>query len=106
MERTNFPAEKLKETHRKRVVEDEVHVLFECAPESRLIKLRADFLGSLAAREPGLRALYGSIPNYEFLLVVIPSHKAVQILARYIHLVVCVFQDTPRYFPSAFKRTV
>ncbi|KAJ7812593.1 hypothetical protein B0H13DRAFT_1666147, partial [Mycena leptocephala] len=87
-------------------VEDEVHALFECAAEPRLLELRADFLGRLAERDPGLRALYGAIPNYEFLLAVIPSRKAVQILARYIHLVLCVFQDTPRYFPLAFKRIV
>ncbi|KAJ7864656.1 hypothetical protein B0H13DRAFT_2353537 [Mycena leptocephala] len=55
-------------------VEDEVHALFECAAEPRLIEFRADFLGRLAERDPGLRALYGSIPNYEF-------------FARYIHLV-------------------
>ncbi|KAJ7694012.1 hypothetical protein B0H14DRAFT_3530891 [Mycena olivaceomarginata] len=87
-------------------VEDEVHALFDCVTEPRLIELRANFLGSLATRDPGLRALYGSIPNYEFLLQVISSRKAVQIFAKHIYLVLCVFQDTPRYFPLAFRNTV
>ncbi|KAF7338065.1 Reverse transcriptase domain-containing protein [Mycena venus] len=86
-------------------VEDEVHALFDCVAEPRLIELRADFLGDLATRDPGLRALYGSISNYEFLLAVIPSRKAVQLFAKYIHLVLCAFQDTPRYSPVAFRTT-
>ncbi|KAF7362393.1 hypothetical protein MVEN_00586400 [Mycena venus] len=90
------------ETHRFRASSDSVG----SAEEPRLIELRADFLGDLATRDPGLRALYGSIStDYEFLLAVIPSRKAVQLFAKYIHLVLCAFQDTPRYSPVAFRTT-
>ncbi|KAJ7881351.1 hypothetical protein B0H14DRAFT_2224298, partial [Mycena olivaceomarginata] len=77
-------------------VEDEVHVPFDCIAEPRLIELKANFLGSLATRDPGLRAIYGSIPNYEFLLKVISSREAVQMFAKHTYLVLCVFQDTPQ----------
>jgi hypothetical protein len=87
-------------------VEDEVHALFDCVAELRLIELRTNFLSSLATRDPGLRALYESILNYEFLLEVISSRKAVQMFVKHTYLVLCIFQDTPRYFPLAFRSTV
>ncbi|KAJ7811341.1 hypothetical protein B0H14DRAFT_2378434 [Mycena olivaceomarginata] len=84
-------------------VEDEVHALFDCSAEPRLIVLRNEFLKTLAENDPGIRALHGTISNYEFLLRLVPSRKAVKIFAKYIYLVLSVFQETPRYFPVVFR---
>jgi hypothetical protein len=80
-----------------------VHALFDCTAENRLIELRAQFVNSLRDRDPALVDLYGVIPNYEFLLKLVSSRKAVQQFAKYVYLSLGIFDETPRYFPVAFR---
>ncbi|KAJ7659818.1 hypothetical protein DFH06DRAFT_909012, partial [Mycena polygramma] len=80
-------------------VEDEVHTLFDCVADARLVELRADFLQVLTGRDATARSLYTTIPNYEFMLKLVSSRKVVQIFAKYIFLVLELFQMTPRFFP-------
>ncbi|KAF7356855.1 Reverse transcriptase domain-containing protein [Mycena venus] len=84
-------------------VEDEVHALFDCTNEPRLVTLRTTFLDELASRDPAVRATYLAVPNYDFLLKMVASKKAVQLFAKYIFLVLSLFQETPRFFPVVFR---
>ncbi|KAJ7679003.1 hypothetical protein DFH06DRAFT_1165435 [Mycena polygramma] len=84
-------------------VEDEVHALFDCVADARLVELRADFLQVLTGRDATARSLYTTVPNYEFMLKLVSSRKAVQIFAKYIFLVLELFQMTPRFFPVVFR---
>ncbi|KAJ6626089.1 hypothetical protein B0H10DRAFT_1906984 [Mycena sp. CBHHK59/15] len=84
-------------------VEGEVRAIFDCIAEGRLIQLRTEFLKELTICDLGIARLYGSMPNYDFMLKLVPSRKAVRIFAKFIYLVLCVFQDTPCYFPVVFR---
>ncbi|KAJ6487246.1 hypothetical protein C8R47DRAFT_979351 [Mycena vitilis] len=84
-------------------VEDEVHALFDCAGEAQLIDLRADFLRALACSDGAVWELYTTIPNYEFMLKLVASRKAVQLFAKFIFLVLELFQTAPRFFPVVFR---
>ncbi|KAJ7163707.1 hypothetical protein C8R46DRAFT_901951 [Mycena filopes] len=84
-------------------VEDEVHALFDCIDDAGLLDLRRNFLDSLAACDPVVWGLYTVIPNYDFMLRLVASRKAVQIFAKYIFLVLSLYQDTPRYYPLVFR---
>ncbi|KAJ7450879.1 hypothetical protein FB451DRAFT_1526864, partial [Mycena latifolia] len=80
-------------------VEDEVHALFDCCAEIRLVQLRARFLDRLAICDPLLRASYTQLPSYEFLLKLVSSRNAVQAFAKYVFDMFDLFQQFPRYFP-------
>ncbi|KAK7017643.1 reverse transcriptase domain-containing protein [Favolaschia claudopus] len=84
-------------------VEDEAHALFGCDQEPRLLKLREEFLVALERLTPELRLRYGSITSYEFLLSLVSSHDAVKAFARYIYLILSVYQETAAFVPLAFK---
>lgn len=62
---------------------------------ARLVRLRAEFLDSLLRVDPESLALYGSIRNYEFILGLVPSRKAVRLFAKYIYLILCLPRDPP-----------
>ncbi|KAF7347327.1 Reverse transcriptase domain-containing protein [Mycena venus] len=111
VERLRYPAryrEAIPRQHRLcrlclAAVEDEVHALFDCTAELRLVQLRSQFLEALRERDPVLGALYGKISNYDFLLKLVSSRKAVQQFAKHIYLTLRLFEETPRYFPVAFR---
>ncbi|KAJ7140770.1 hypothetical protein C8R44DRAFT_726490 [Mycena epipterygia] len=84
-------------------VEDEVHALFDCDAEPRLVELRSHFMQQLAHCDPMMHASHMEMSNYDFMLKLISSRKAIQVFAKYIYLVLCLFQETPRYFPVAFR---
>jgi hypothetical protein len=84
-------------------VEDEAHALFDCTTDPSLLSLRSAFLDALATCDPETRATYRTVPNYNFLLMMVASKKAVQLFAKYIFLVLNVFQDTPRFYPVVFR---
>ncbi|KAJ6518168.1 hypothetical protein C8R47DRAFT_1062706 [Mycena vitilis] len=81
-------------------VEDEVHALFDCAGEAQLIDLRAR---ALACSDGAVWELYTMIPNYKFMLKLVASRKAVQLFAKFIFLVLELFQTAPRFFPVVFR---
>ncbi|KAJ7162220.1 hypothetical protein C8R46DRAFT_904152 [Mycena filopes] len=85
-------------------VEDEVHALFDCVHEPGLVQLRSDFLDSLALRDPVVWASYGVLRNYDFMLRLVASRKAVELFAKYIFCILNVFQNTPRFCPLVFRR--
>jgi len=70
-----------------------------------MVGLRAQFLDVLRGHDPVLHALYGKISNYNyiFLFKLVSSRKAVQQFAKYIYLTLRSFDETPRYFPVAFR---
>jgi hypothetical protein len=84
-------------------VEDEVHALLDCTATPRLVDLRLDFLATLETCDRAAWEAYSHISNYAFLLKLIPSRKAVQAFAKYIFLVLSLFDETPRYVPVAFR---
>jgi hypothetical protein len=57
---------------------------------------------SLQDRDP-VMDLYGLISNYEFFLKLVSSRKAVQQFVKYVDLTLGIFDETPRYFPVAFR---
>ncbi|KAJ6488208.1 hypothetical protein C8R47DRAFT_1216012 [Mycena vitilis] len=67
------------------------------------MELRADFLQALAGCDGAMQSLHTTIPNYEFMLKLVSSRKAVQLFAKYIFLVLELFQATPRFFPVVFR---
>ncbi|KAJ7205131.1 hypothetical protein B0H12DRAFT_1282487, partial [Mycena haematopus] len=87
-------------------VEEEAHALFGCVAESRLVEIREEFLAKLASDDPGLRLMYGTMPEYEFLLAVVASRKAVVVFAKFVFLVLQTFRECPAFVPVAFKVTV
>ncbi|KAF7357586.1 Reverse transcriptase domain-containing protein [Mycena sanguinolenta] len=87
-------------------VEDEAHALFGCVADSRLVDFRKEFLAKLAGDDPDLRKAHSTIPDYEFLLAVVQSRKAVVVFARFVFLVLQIFQETPAFIPLAYKVTV
>ncbi|KAJ7453207.1 hypothetical protein FB451DRAFT_955944, partial [Mycena latifolia] len=80
-------------------VEDEVHALFDCTAQDRLVQLRSRFLASLSICDPSVRALHMQMSNYDFLLKLVSSRKAVEAFAKYVFDVLDLFQGFPRYFP-------
>ncbi|KAJ7478976.1 hypothetical protein FB451DRAFT_1395588 [Mycena latifolia] len=84
-------------------VEDEVYALFDCTSEPRLVEIRGRFLAKLYKCDPVLRASYSQMPNYQFLLKLTASRKAVQIFAMYVFDTLGLFQEFPRYFPVVFR---
>ncbi|KAJ7044790.1 hypothetical protein C8F04DRAFT_1389078 [Mycena alexandri] len=84
-------------------VEDEVHALFDCTAELRLMQLRARFLASLSVCDPKVHTLYGQITNYDFLLQLVSTRKGVKVFAKYVYNVLALFQEFPRYFPVVFR---
>ncbi|KAJ7494670.1 hypothetical protein B0H11DRAFT_2002927 [Mycena galericulata] len=84
-------------------VEDEVHALFDCVANPRLLELRARFLDSLTFCDPVVRASYMEMSTYDFMLKLIASRKAIQSFAKYIFLVLNLFQEFPLYFPVIFR---
>ncbi|KAF8152673.1 hypothetical protein K438DRAFT_1864286 [Mycena galopus ATCC 62051] len=87
-------------------VEDKVHALFGCVTEARLVDHRTIFLAALAGLDPATHSLYGSVPDYDFLIALISSRKAVAILAKFVHAILQTFQEFPAYFPVAFRSPV
>ncbi|KAJ7018011.1 hypothetical protein C8F04DRAFT_1330302 [Mycena alexandri] len=85
-------------------VEDEVHALFDCTAELRLMQLRARFLASLSVCDPKVHALYVQITNYDFLLQLVSTRKGVKVFAKYVYNVLALFQEFPQYFPVVFRR--
>ncbi|KAJ7018996.1 hypothetical protein C8F04DRAFT_1324564, partial [Mycena alexandri] len=84
-------------------VEDEAHALPDCTHQAHIVELRSRFLDSLARCDPVVWGSYGVIPNYDFMLKVAASRKAVQWFAKYIFLILGAFQETPRFFPVVFR---
>ncbi|KAJ7127518.1 hypothetical protein C8R43DRAFT_1210690 [Mycena crocata] len=84
-------------------VEDKTHALLDCNTEERLVMLRSDFLDGISSRDPTLLALHGTMSNYDFLLRLIASRKLVQWVAKYIFNVLTLYQESPRFFPVAFR---
>lgn len=87
----------------RRAVEDEVHALFDCSADFRLVDLRTDFLDSLLNCDPVAHALSVSHSSYEFMIKLVSSRKAVKLFAKYIYQVLNIFDGTPRYFPLVFR---
>jgi hypothetical protein len=87
-------------------VEDEVHALFGCTAEDRLLQIRSRFLDMLSSCDPTVRALHKRVSNYDFLLRLVSPRKAVQAFAKYVFDVLNFFQEFPRYFPVVFRNTV
>ncbi|KAJ6536218.1 hypothetical protein B0H19DRAFT_1271009 [Mycena capillaripes] len=69
----------------------------------RLVNMRTDFLAALNICDTALRDAYMKIPNYDFMLKLISSRKAVQVFAKYICLVLGLFDESPRYFPVVLR---
>ncbi|KAJ6551328.1 hypothetical protein B0H19DRAFT_950919 [Mycena capillaripes] len=84
-------------------IEDEVHALFDCSASPRLVNLRSDFLAALKVCDPAILEAYLKILNYNFMLKLISSRKAVQAFAKYICLVLGLFDESPRYFPVVLR---
>jgi hypothetical protein len=84
-------------------VEDEVHALFDCTGNARLVELRARFLDKLSGCDPALHESYTQLTTYGFLLRLIPSRKAVQLFAMFVFDVLGLFQEFPRFFPVVFR---
>ncbi|KAJ6560389.1 hypothetical protein B0H19DRAFT_944586 [Mycena capillaripes] len=84
-------------------IEDEVHALFDCTANARLIELRSQFLNSLKFLDPTTADAYMIMSSYNFMLKVFPSRKAIALYAKYIFHVLSVFDDTSRYFPVVFR---
>ncbi|KAJ7153953.1 hypothetical protein C8R43DRAFT_885216, partial [Mycena crocata] len=86
-------------------VEDETHALLDCNTEERLVMLRSDFLDGISSRDQALFALYGTMSNYDFLLIdkLIASRKLIQWVAKYVFNVLALYQEFPRFFPVAFR---
>ena len=80
-------------------MEDEAHVLFWCVAESRLVKIREEFLAKLAMDDPGLQQTYGTMPDYECLLAVVTSRKVVVVFVKFVFLVLQTFQEFPAFIP-------
>ncbi|KAJ7148422.1 hypothetical protein C8R43DRAFT_1088393 [Mycena crocata] len=72
-------------------VEDETHALLDCNTEERLVMLRSDFLDGISSRDPTLLAL------------LIASRKLIQWVAKYVFNVLALYQESPRFFPVAFR---
>jgi hypothetical protein len=84
-------------------VEDEVHALFDCNANAGLVELRTHFLDKLSICDPVLHALHMQMSNYDFLLKVIPSRKAVRLFAMFVFDVLGLFQEFPRFFPVVLR---
>jgi hypothetical protein len=84
-------------------VEDEVHALFGCTSQARLVDLRTRFLADLANRDPTTRATHASSAHYAFLLRLVASRKAVQLFARYAFDMLNVFNESPGFFPVVYR---
>ncbi|KAJ6535741.1 hypothetical protein B0H19DRAFT_963441 [Mycena capillaripes] len=84
-------------------IQDEVHVLFDCSVNPRLVELRSQFLETLMDCDPATMEACMEIPNDDFMLKPVPSRKAVQAYAKQIFLVLSHFDETPRYFPAGFR---
>ncbi|KAJ7656247.1 hypothetical protein DFH06DRAFT_991790 [Mycena polygramma] len=84
-------------------VEDEVHALFDCTANARLVELRARFLDKLSICDPVLRAFHSQVSNYDFLLKLVPSRKAVRLFAMYVYDVLGLYQEFPRFFPVVLR---
>ncbi|KAJ7078793.1 hypothetical protein C8R44DRAFT_654372, partial [Mycena epipterygia] len=84
-------------------VEDEVHALFECDVEPRLVELRARFMQKLDRCDPMMHASHMEMSKYDFMVKLFSSRKAIQAVAMYVYLVLCLFQETARYFPVVFR---
>ncbi|KAJ6557646.1 hypothetical protein B0H19DRAFT_947095, partial [Mycena capillaripes] len=79
-------------------IEDEVHALFDCTGNPRLVELRSQFLDSLKSVDTATAEPHRKMSNYDFMLKIFLSRKAVALYAKYIFLVLSVFDETPRYF--------
>ncbi|KAJ7195259.1 hypothetical protein GGX14DRAFT_377284 [Mycena pura] len=84
-------------------IEDEVHALFNCTGTPRLTEFRSQFLEALKSIDSGTWDSYMKLSNYNFMLKILPSRKAVALYAKYIYQVLSVFDETPRYLPVAFR---
>ncbi|KAJ7186300.1 hypothetical protein GGX14DRAFT_374880, partial [Mycena pura] len=71
-------------------IEDEVHALFNCIGNPSLVQLRAQFLDALKSVNSGTWDSYMKMSNYDSMLKIFPSRKAVAIYAEYIFLVLKV----------------
>ncbi|KAJ7222336.1 hypothetical protein GGX14DRAFT_353047, partial [Mycena pura] len=76
-------------------VKDEVHALYDCMGDPRLVELRSHFLSSLKLLDPVTWGFYMKIDNYDFMLKVFPSRKAVALYARYIHCMMSSASSMP-----------
>ncbi|KAJ7918680.1 hypothetical protein B0H13DRAFT_2435218 [Mycena leptocephala] len=111
VERLRYPAryrEAIPRQHRlcrfcRGDIEDEVHALFDCTADPRLVELRSRFLETLRICDSTTWDSYKRISNYDFMLKLVPSRKAVQVFAKYIFLVLSHYAEFPRYFPVAFR---
>ncbi|KAJ6571612.1 hypothetical protein B0H19DRAFT_937432, partial [Mycena capillaripes] len=83
--------------------EDEVHTLFDCTGNPRLVELQSQFLDLLKSVDTVSWESYMKMSNYDFMLKIFPLRKAVALYAKYIFLVLSIFDETPRYFPVVFK---
>ncbi|KAJ7245740.1 hypothetical protein C8J57DRAFT_1725083 [Mycena rebaudengoi] len=70
-----------------------------------LVLLRSQFLALLASCDPDISAQHAAITNYAFLLKLVGSRKAVKLIAKYAYEVWALFDETPRYFPVAFRNS-
>ncbi|KAJ7912427.1 hypothetical protein B0H13DRAFT_2327434 [Mycena leptocephala] len=84
-------------------VEDEVHALFDCTADPRLVELRSQFLKTLMICDSTTWDSYTKISSYDFMLELVPSRKAVQVFAKYIFLILSLHAETPRHFPVTFR---
>ncbi|KAJ7704257.1 hypothetical protein B0H16DRAFT_1828523 [Mycena metata] len=64
-------------------VEDEVHTLFDCTGEQRLVQLRDRFLAGLSVCDANIHARYGQITNYDFLLQLVSTRKGIKLFANF-----------------------
>ncbi|KAJ7495278.1 hypothetical protein FB451DRAFT_1020108 [Mycena latifolia] len=111
VERLRYPAryrDTVPREHRlcrfcRAAVEDEVHALFDCGADFRLVDLRTVFLDSLLDCDQAAHATWASLPSYEFMIRLVSLRKAVQLFAKYIFQVLNIFDGTPRYFPLVLR---
>ncbi|KAF5386797.1 hypothetical protein D9615_001609 [Tricholomella constricta] len=81
-------------------IEDEVHALFGCRTNDRLVAVREDFLDTLFRLNPALRVIFFSAPATQFVDYLVNHAETLKLFAAYVYQVFCIYDEVPMFIPS------
>ncbi|KAF5382677.1 hypothetical protein D9615_003053 [Tricholomella constricta] len=81
-------------------IEDEVHALFGCRSNDRLLSARDQFLDTLFHHNPRLRVLFLSAPATQFVDFLVNHTDTLKPFAAYVHKIFGIYDEVPMCIPT------
>ncbi|KAF5377477.1 hypothetical protein D9615_005367 [Tricholomella constricta] len=81
-------------------IEDEVHTLFGCRSNDRLLSARDRFLDTLFHHNPRLCVLFLSAPATQFVDFPVNHTKTLKPFAAYVHQIFAIYDEVPMCIPT------